>query len=303
MTSSSANPPWPLAGPANKQGRIAADNIAGGQETYEATQGTAVAKVFDLTAASTGANEKTLQKRGLKRGVDYESVTISQNSHAGYYPGATPMTLKMLFSMDGKKLFGAQIVGRDGVDKRIDTLAVAIRSGCGVRELTQLELAYAPPYSSAKDPVNMLGFTAQNVLKGLVRFAPWNVAETEKDAVLLDVREDVERAVCEVPGSVHIPLGSLREKLISLDAKRPVVVFCAIGVRVQRGAHPCSAWLWRCARYPGGTRFYQSTHYDAEGCAPPPLYRWPTAGMWNTQTSPRPPCGLIAAGCSAPAPS
>ncbi|HHU01759.1 MAG TPA: FAD-dependent oxidoreductase [Christensenellaceae bacterium] len=255
----------PLAGPANKQGRIAADNIAGGQETYEATQGTSVAKVFDLTAASTGANEKALKKRGLKRGTDYESVTISQNSHANYYPGATLMTLKLLFSMDGKKLFGAQIIGRDGVDKRIDTLAVTIRLGGGVKELTQMELAYAPPYSSAKDPVNMLGFAAQNVLNGIVRFAPWNVAETEKNAILLDVRENVENTAYAIPGSVHIPLGSLREKLTSLDKKKPVVVFCAIGIRAYNAARILAQHGFSDVYvYPGGSHFYQSTHFDEE---------------------------------------
>ena len=139
----------PLAGPANKQGRIAADNIAGGHESYRGTQGTSVAKVFDLTSASTGANEKTLAKRGLVKGNDYESILITQNSHAGYYPGALPMTLKLLFAADGSKIFGAQIVGFDGVDKRIDTLAVAIRLGAGVSALKELELAYAPPFSSA----------------------------------------------------------------------------------------------------------------------------------------------------------
>jgi len=253
----------PLAGPANKQGRIAADNIAGGQETYEASQGTSVAKVFDLTAASTGANEKTLQKRGLKRGTDYESVIISQNSHATYYPGATLMTLKLLFSMDGKKLFGAQIVGRDSVDKRIDTLAVAIRLGGGVKELTELELAYAPPYSSAKDPVNMLGFVAQNVLKGLVRFAPWNVIETENDAVLLDVRDSVGNTMYTIPGSIHIPLGNLREKLDSLDTNKPIVILCRIGVRAYNAARILAQHGFTDVRvYPGGTHFYQSTHFD-----------------------------------------
>ncbi|NLJ65181.1 MAG: FAD-dependent oxidoreductase [Christensenellaceae bacterium] len=254
----------PLAGPANKQGRIAADNIAGGQETYEATQGTSVAKVFDLTAASTGANEKTLQKRGLKRGTDYESVIINQNSHATYYPGATLMTLKLLFSMDGKKLFGAQIVGRDGVDKRIDTLAVAIRLGGGVKELTELELAYAPPYSSAKDPVNMLGFVAQNVLKGLVRFAPWNVVETKKDAVLLDVRDSIVNTMYTIPGSIHIPLGNLREKLNSLDANKPIVILCRIGVRAYNAARILAQHGFTDVRvYPGGTHFYQSTHFES----------------------------------------
>ena len=253
----------PLAGPANKQGRIAANNIAGASETYDGTQGTAVAKVFDLTAASTGANEKTLIKRGMVKDQDYKTITITQNSHAGYYPGAVPMTMKLLFSPDGKKLFGAQIVGRDGVDKRIDTLAVALRLGAGVSELKSLEFAYAPPYSSAKDPVNMAGFVAGNVLDGLVAFAPWDVAEKEPETVLLDVREDAELMAFAIPRARHIPLGQLRKRYGELDPETPVVVFCAIGVRAYNGARILMQNGFKNVRvYPGGMRFYQSTHYE-----------------------------------------
>lgn len=152
----------PLAGPANKQGRICADNIAGGQKKYKGTLGTSVAQVFDLTAAAAGVNEKTLIRKGKVRGKDYETVLINQKSHAGYYPGAVPVTLKLLFDLDGN-ILGAQAVGQEGVDKRIDVLAGAMRSGNTIYDLEELELAYAPPYSSAKDPVNMLGFTAENV--------------------------------------------------------------------------------------------------------------------------------------------
>ncbi len=253
----------PLAGPANKQGRIAADNIAGRSVAYEGSQGTSVVRVFDLTAASVGLNERTLQKRGMTRGTDYESVTITQNAHAGYYPGATPMTLKLLFSMDGKKLFGAQIVGREGVDKRIDTIAVTQRLGGGVKELTELELAYAPPYSSAKDPVNMLGFSAQNVLTGLVRFAPWDAPVAMPDATLLDVREEVELMAFSVPGAKHIPLGQLRDRLSELDKSKEIVVFCAIGVRAYNAARILRQHGFdRVSVYPGGARFYQATHFD-----------------------------------------
>ncbi len=252
----------PLAGPANKQGRIAANNIAGGDDAYRGTQGTAVAKVFDLTAASTGANEKTLARRGLQKGRDYETLTITQNSHAGYYPGAAPLNLKLLFSLDGKKIFGAQIVGRDGVDKRIDTIAVTQRLGGGVADLQELELAYAPPYSSAKDPVNMAGFVAGNILAGLVRIAPWDVTEREPDALLLDVREDAELLAFSLPGAAHIPLGQLRGRCGELDKTRPVVVFCAIGVRAYNGARILMQNGFADVRiYPGGVRFYQSTHY------------------------------------------
>ena len=253
----------PLAGPANKQGRIAANNIAGGSESYDGTQGTAVAKVFDLTAASTGANEKTLIRRGMVKDKDYKTITITQNSHAGYYPGAVPMTMKLLFSPDGSKLFGAQIVGRDGVDKRIDTLAVALRLGAGVNALKSLELAYAPPYSSAKDPVNMAGFVAGNVLDGLAAFADWDVAEKEPETVLLDVREDAELMAFAIPRAKHIPLGQLRRRFSELDPETPVVVFCAIGVRAYNGARILMQNGFKNVRvYPGGMRFYQSTHYE-----------------------------------------
>ena len=255
----------PLAGPANKQGRIAADNIAGGSEKYHGTQGTSVAKVFDLTAASTGANEKTLQKRGLIKAVDYESVIITQNSHASYYPGAVPMTLKLLFSMDGEKLFGAQIVGRDGVDKRIDTIAVTTRLGGGVSALKSLELAYAPPYSSAKDPVNMAGFTAENVLRGLVRFAPWDAVEREPAAVLLDVREDAELMAFSLPNAAHIPLGQLRARMNELPREKRIIVFCAVGVRAYNAARILTQNGFDDVRiYPGGVRFYRSTHSKEE---------------------------------------
>jgi TusA-related sulfurtransferase/rhodanese-related sulfurtransferase len=260
----------PLAGPANKQGRIAADNIAavlrgdgaGADEIYEGTQGSSIAKVFDLAAASTGANEKTLVKKGLVKGKDYETVIITQNSHASYYPGSTPMTLKLIFSMDGKKIYGAQIVGTDGVDKRIDTIAVALRLGGTVRDLKTLELAYAPPFSSAKAPVNMAGFVAENVLTGKVRIAPWDMDITTGGIVALDVREDVELQAYALPSYKQIPLGQLRSRLGELDKESRIVTFCAIGVRSYNAARILmengfkNVWL-----YPAGTRFYQSVHY------------------------------------------
>ena len=252
----------PLAGPANRQGRIAANNIAGGDERYGGTQGTAVAKVFDMTAASTGANEKTLIRRGLKKGEDYESLIITQNSHAGYYPGAVPMTLKLLFSMDGKKIFGAQIVGRDGVDKRIDTVAVAIRLNGSIYDLKSLELAYAPPYSSAKDPVNMAGFVAENILSGKIALAAWDAVEKSPDAVLLDVREDEERLAFAIPGALGIPLGKLRGRLDEIDRNKEVITFCAIGVRSYNAARILMGHGFKNVKtYPAGTRFYISTHY------------------------------------------
>ncbi|PKM39465.1 MAG: pyridine nucleotide-disulfide oxidoreductase [Firmicutes bacterium HGW-Firmicutes-9] len=252
----------PLAGPANKQGRIAADNIAGLDAAYHGTQGSSIAKVFDLTVASTGENEKSLVKRGLVKGKDFEAIIITQNNHASYYPGAVPMTLKLLFTKDGKQILGAQIVGKDGVDKRIDAIGVATRLGATVNDLKELEFAYAPPYSSAKDPVNMLGFVAENVLGGLMKIAPWDIAETDKDVVLLDVREDAELLAFSLPNAVHIPLGQLRKRIGELDASKHVVVFCAIGVRAYNGARILNQHGFNnVSVYPGGARFYQSTHY------------------------------------------
>ena len=255
----------PLAGPANKQGRIAANNIAGANEKYEGSQGTSVAQVFDLTAASTGANEKALIKRGLVKGRDYETLIITQNSHAGYYPGAVPMTLKLLFSMDGKKIYGAQIVGRDGVDKRIDTIAVTMRLNGGIEDLKKLELAYAPPYSSAKDPVNMAGYVAENVLSGKVRFSSWDVRKTNPEAILLDIREEAELMAFPLPGSKYIPLGKLRERIGELDKDKEYVTFCTIGVRSYNAARTLMLnGFDKVLLYPGGTRLYQAMHYEED---------------------------------------
>jgi NADPH-dependent 2,4-dienoyl-CoA reductase/sulfur reductase-like enzyme/peroxiredoxin family protein/TusA-related sulfurtransferase/rhodanese-related sulfurtransferase len=253
----------PLAGPANRQGRIAANNIAGIEDTYEGSQGTSTAKIFEMTAACTGINEKTMLKRGYVKGKDFETVIITQNSHASYYPGATPMTLKLIFSMDGKKIYGAQIVGRDGVDKRIDVLATVIRLGGGIAELKKLELAYAPPYSSAKDPVNMIGFVADNFLTGKVDFASWDAVEkNDGSTVFLDVREEAELMAFSVPGAKHIPLGQLRARYNELDKTKKIVVFCAVGVRAYNGARILMQNGFKDVKvYPGGASFYRSTHY------------------------------------------
>ena len=250
----------PLAGPANKQGRLLANILAGREDRYEGTQGSSVAKVFDLTAAATGANEKTLKKRGMVKGKDYESLIIVQNSHAGYYPGATPMTLKLLFAPDSGKLFGAQIVGREGVDKRIDVLATALRLGATTDDLKRLELAYAPPYSSAKDPVNMAGFVAENIRTGLVRIA--EPLECDEAGVqLLDVREEAEVMAFSIPGAVNIPLGKLRDRLGELDKTPKTVVFCAVGVRAYNAARILMQNGFENVKiYPGGARFYAANH-------------------------------------------
>ena len=254
----------PLAGPANKQGRIVANLLAGLEDSYKGTQGSSVVKVFDLSAAATGANEKTMLRRGLEKGKDYESLIITQNSHAGYYPGAVPMTIKLLWAPGDGRLLGAQIVGRDGVDKRIDTLGVALRLGARVSDLKDLELAYAPPYGSAKDPVNMAGFVAENIRNGLVSIAAWDAPDRDPEAVLLDVREEAEVQAYAVPGAVHIPLGQLRARAGELDPGKPHIVFCAVGVRAYNAARILAQrGFARVQVYPGGARFYRATHESA----------------------------------------
>ncbi|GAU76197.1 CoA-disulfide reductase [Fusibacter sp. 3D3] len=221
----------PLAGPANKQGRICADNIAGKNVSYKGTQGTSVAKVFDLTVSSTGVNEKSLKRDGKVYGKDYYTTIIHPGSHAGYYPGSIPMTLKLIFGMDGKVL-GAQNIGYDGVEKRIDVIATAIRFGATVFDLTELELAYAPPYSSAKDPVNMAGFVGENILKGITKPFQWHEFENiGSDVVILDVRAPLERDMGYIENSINIPVDDLRTRMIELDKSKKIVVYCAVGIR------------------------------------------------------------------------
>lgn len=264
----------PLAGPANKQARICANNIAresgilhGDMEKYNGTQGTSIAKVFDLTVSATGVNEKTLKSWGKKLNQDYYVALINQKSHAGYYPGPTPITLKLLFAPDGK-IFGAQIVGQEGVDKRIDTIATTLRLGGTVHDLAELELAYAPPYSSAKDPVNMLGFVAENILNGLASFVSWNeldelAASGREDYIILDVGEELERMAFFIPNSYHIPLGQLRKRLGELDKNKLIIPYCAIGVRSYNAARILMGNGFEKVKvFPGGTSFYKSLFHD-----------------------------------------
>lgn len=221
----------PLAGPANKQGRICADNVAGKSVLFKGSMGTSVAKVFDLTVAATGINEKTLKRDGKVYGQDYFTVLVHPNSHAGYYPGALPMTLKVIFDKDGKVL-GAQNVGYDGVEKRVDVIATAIRFGASVYDLAELELAYAPPYSSAKDPVNMAGFVGENILNGLEKPFQWHeFKDMSSDKVVLDVREPLEREMGFIPNSINIPVDQLRSRIVELDKSKTYVVYCAVGIR------------------------------------------------------------------------
>lgn len=217
----------PLAGPANKQGRIAADNVAGFNESYKGTQGTSIIKIFGLTAACTGANERNLDRAGIA----HHAILAHPASHASYYPGAVPMTLKLIFDDQGK-ILGAQGIGYDGVDKRIDVIATALRLGGTVNDLTELELAYAPPFSSAKDPVNMAGFVAQNVLEGRSHLLTWAEVEAYPgDYTLLDVRTELEYQNGHAPGAINIPVDSLRERLGELDPNKPIIDYCQVGLR------------------------------------------------------------------------
>lgn len=219
----------PLAGPANKQGRIAANNICGIEEKYEGTQGTSIVKVFDITVAITGNNEKVLGRNG----IEYEKSFTHSSSHAGYYPGAIPMSIKLIFAKDTGKVLGAQIIGYEGVDKRIDVIATSIRAGMTVYDLEKLELAYAPPYSSAKDPVNIAGYTAANILKGDHEIFHWNdVASIDRqNAVLLDVRDVMEYDLGTIEGSINIPVDELRNRLDEIPADKDIYVFCQAGLR------------------------------------------------------------------------
>ena len=219
----------PLAGPANKQGRIVADNIVfGNKEKYPGSIGTSIAKVFDLTVAAAGANAKLLQQNN----IPYISSYTHGASHAGYYPGAVPLSIKILFAPENGKLLGAQIVGFNGVDKRIEMLAQVIQRGGTVHDLTELEHAYAPPYSSAKDPVNMAGFVAENILNKKSRIIQWReLAELPADTIRIDVRTHDEYKLGTIPGFINIPVDELREHLDELPKEKPIVVTCAVGLR------------------------------------------------------------------------
>lgn len=219
----------PLAWPANRQGRIVADTIYGKPTAYKGTLGTSIAKVFDLTVAATGNNEKTLKMLGVK----HKAVHVHPGSHAGYYPGASPVSLKMTFDPESGQIFGAQGVGLDGVDKRIDVIATAIKGGLTVFDLPELELAYAPPYSSAKDPVNMLGYVATHVADGDLKIVHFNEIDdiVSKGGFLVDVRDPQEVEMGAIPGAVNIPLDTIRERLDEFPADQPVYITCQVGLR------------------------------------------------------------------------
>ncbi len=253
----------PLAGPANKQGRIAADNICGIPSTYKGSQGALVLKLFDMTVAATGLNEASLKAAGIA----YDKVYAYGNSHASYYPGATNQTIKLLFSpLDGKVL-GAQIVGFEGVDKRCDVINTAIRAGMTVYDLTELELCYAPPFSSAKDPVNMAGFMAENLLTKKVKQFHWHdVKDLPKDGSItfLDVRTGGERRRGSIEGTVHIPVDELRDRMGELDAGKPVYVHCHSGLRSYIACRILTQNGFDAFNLAGGYRLYASVWAELE---------------------------------------
>lgn len=250
-----------LAGPANKQGRIIADNICGGDSRYLGSQGSSVIKVFDMTAAVTGINETNAGKAGLKT----DTVILSPMSHAGYYPGGRVMTMKVVFEKETYRLLGAQIVGYEGVDKRIDVLAAAIHAGMKATELKDLDLAYAPPYSSAKDPVNMAGFMIDNIAEGMLK--QWHLQDEAKlprdgSVTLLDVRTAGEYAGGHMEGFRNIPVDELRERLEEIDSDKPVYVICQSGLRSYIAVRILEGSGFTAYNFSGGFRLYDAVMND-----------------------------------------
>ena len=250
-----------LAGPANKQGRIAADNICGGDSRYLGSQGSSVVKVFSMTAATTGINEGTAKKAG----VDVDKVILSPMSHAGYYPGGKVMTMKVIFEKETYRLLGAQIVGYDGVDKRIDVLATAIRAGLKATGLKDLDLAYAPPYSSAKDPVNMAGFMVSNIADGTLK--QWYLEDVpnlprDGSVTLLDTRTAGEFRRGHIDGFTNIPVDELRERLDEIDREKPVYVICQSGLRSYIACRILAGHGYDSRNFTGGFRFYDMVTND-----------------------------------------
>jgi pyruvate/2-oxoglutarate dehydrogenase complex dihydrolipoamide dehydrogenase (E3) component/rhodanese-related sulfurtransferase len=242
----------PLAGPANRQGRLAADNICGADRAFAPVQGTEIIGLFGMAAGRTGLSEKELASGSQP----FATALIHPLHHAGYYPGARQMTLKLMFSRPDGRILGAQAIGFEGVDKRIDVLATAIRAGMSVHDLTGLELAYAPQFGSAKDPVNMLGFVAENILSGRVRTAAWHeVTELSKTHTLLDVRTPAEYAAGTIAGALNIPLNSLRDRMAELP-RSPLLVFCEVGQRAYIATRILMQHGFECRNLSGGYATY-----------------------------------------------
>ena len=250
-----------LAGPANKQGRIAADNICGGDSRYTGSQGSSIIKVFDMTAAATGINETNAKKAGL----NVDKVILSPMSHAGYYPGGKVMTMKVVFEKDTYRLLGAQIVGYEGVDKRIDVLATAIHAGMKAVELKELDLAYAPPYSSAKDPVNIAGFMIENISRKILnQFHLEDVKNLPRDGsvILLDVRTEREYSRGHIEGFDNIPVDELRDRMSEIEKGKPVYVICQSGLRSYIAVRILSGNGYEAYNFSGGFRFYDAVMND-----------------------------------------
>lgn len=250
-----------LAGPANKQGRIIADNICGGDSRYLGSQGSSVIKVFDMTAATTGINETNAKKSGL----EVDTVILSPMSHAGYYPGGKVMTMKVVFEKESYRLLGAQIIGYEGVDKRIDVLATAIHAGLKATQLKDLDLAYAPPYSSAKDPVNMAGFMIDNIAKGTLK--QWHLEDMDKisrdkSVVLLDVRTVGEFNRGNMDGFKNIPVDELRERINEIEKGKPVYLICQSGLRSYIASRILEGNGYETYNFSGGFRFYDAVVND-----------------------------------------
>lgn len=250
----------PLAGPANKQGRIVADTICGGDSRYHGSQGSSIIKLFDMTAATTGINETHARKAGLS----VDTVILSPMSHAGYYPGGKIMTMKVVFEKESYRLLGAQIVGYDGVDKRIDVLATAIHAGMKATDLKELDLAYAPPYSSAKDPVNMAGFMVDNISKGLKQ---WHLSDLEgllqnKGITLLDTRTPKEFIQGHIEGFMNIPVDELRERIEEVPVGKPVYLICQSGLRSYIATRILEGLGYEAYNFAGGYRFYEAVMLD-----------------------------------------
>ncbi|GFP74294.1 DsrE/DsrF/DrsH-like family protein [Clostridium fungisolvens] len=248
----------PLAGPANRQGRIAADNICGISSEYKGTMGTSILKIFSLVAASTGNNERTLKRLGK----EYKKAYAHPMSHASYYPGATELSIKLLYDLDGK-ILGAQALGYDGADKFIDVIATAIRFGAKVDDLTELELAYAPPFLSAKSPANMIGFIAQNDLRGLADLYSLDELKTldKDDTILLDVRDELEAENGIIEGAINIPVNSLRERMNELDKAKEILVYCAVGLRGYVASRMLSQNGFKVKNLTGGYKSFMQGNY------------------------------------------
>ncbi len=254
----------PLAGPANKQGRIVADNIVGLKVPYKGTQGTSVAKVFDMTVATTGNNEKSLLKQGMVYGKDYHVAIVARGSHAGYYPGAKVITLKIIFDNGGGKILGAQAVGEVGVEKRIDVIATAIRFGGTVNDLMELELAYAPPYSSAKDPVNMVAYVANNIMVNKMTPIRSNeLVDLDSDhVIILDVRTPYEVKYGSIDNAINIPVDELRNRLDELPLDKEIVVYCAVGFRGYIATTLLNHNGYKTRNLIGGYNLYSVVEFD-----------------------------------------